>query len=428
MPADASIYGMIRQPEAINPLAQLAQVQQIQGLQNQNRAQQMQFDQAQRAQAEQNKLADLVRSWNADTTDDQRISALKNSGFFQQADTLDKARTERVKTDAAAQEQLMKATKQRLDIAGQAFGAVLANPTLENAHAVLDYLGQNGIFKPEQVQQYKQMTAANPGNIAQLADQAFRASLDAKEQLAKVETKNTGGQTVTQAIDPVTGQVRTINTIQNTQSPDNAATVGAQYAKLQEERRHNSVIESQGGANKPPTGYRWAADGKTLEAIPGGPAGKDNATEGERKAATLLKRLESSQAQLNAALESNPKATKPGMIPSLLEGMGADAAANVMNSPARQRIEAAQLDMLDAALTLGTGAAYTKEQLQGYRKSYFPQIGDDPATIRDKQARLLNVIDAAKIAAGRAAKQVTTAPAAPAAAEPPKVVDFGSLK
>jgi hypothetical protein len=61
------------------------------------------------------------------------------------------------------------------------------------------------------------------------------------------------------------------------------------------------------------------------------------------------------------------------------------------------------MDMLDAALTLGTGAAYTKEQLEGYRKSYFPQIGDTKDNVRDKKDRLANVIKAAKIAAGRAA-------------------------
>jgi hypothetical protein len=69
-------------------------------------------------------------------------------------------------------------------------------------------------------------------------------------------------------------------------------------------------------------------------------------------------------------------------------------------------VEAAQLDMLDAALTLGTGAAYTREQLEGYRQAYFPAYGDEPGTVADKQARLKNVISAANIAAGKAAKLV----------------------
>jgi len=45
---------------------------------------------------------------------------------------------------------------------------------------------------------------------------------------------------------------------------------------------------------------------------------------------------------------------------------------------------------------LGTGAAYTKEQLEGYRKSYFPQIGDSKENILAKQQRLNNVIEDCK--------------------------------
>lgn len=158
-----------------------------------------------------------------------------------------------------------------------------------------------------------------------------------------------------------------------------------------------------GGLGKPPAGYRWTADG-SLEPIPGGPATKGaTATEGERKAGTLLMRLEGSEAQLAQALKDDKDAAKPSLLAQGLRGIGAEALANTSNSPARQRAEAAQLDILDAALTLGTGAAYTREQLEGYRKSYFPQIGDDQATVKDKQARLTNVIQAAKIAAGRAA-------------------------
>jgi hypothetical protein len=168
-----------------------------------------------------------------------------------------------------------------------------------------------------------------------------------------------------------------------------------------------SVTPVQGVATggKPPAGYRWKEGGTNLEPIPGGPADKTAAaSEGERKAATLLTRLEGSQRQLAAALDENPDAATPGVIANSLRAVGAEALANkVATSSERQRVEAAQLDMLDAALTLGTGAAYTREQLEGYRKAYFPQIGDTADTIKDKEARLANIIEAAKISAGRAA-------------------------
>jgi len=128
-------------------------------------------------------------------------------------------------------------------------------------------------------------------------------------------------------------------------------------------------------------------------------------TEGERKASTLLQRMQFSQGQLTQALLDDPNAAKPGLFTSALD-MLSTPAANTLTSEARQRVASAQLDILDAALTLGTGAAYTKDQLEGYRKSYFPQIGDGPQQIKDKKARLENVISAAKIAAGKGAALV----------------------
>jgi hypothetical protein len=128
-------------------------------------------------------------------------------------------------------------------------------------------------------------------------------------------------------------------------------------------------------------------------------------TEGERKAATLLQRLQFSENQLTQALVDDPNAATPGVFTSALNVLSTPA-ANTLTSEARQRVESAQLDILDAALTLGTGAAYTKEQLEGYRRSYFPAIGDGPKQIEDKKARLENVIFAAKIAAGKGAALV----------------------
>lgn len=182
-------------------------------------------------------------------------------------------------------------------------------------------------------------------------------------------------------------------------------------ANLALSRQRLAFDQNNAVAGKAPAGYRFRTDGG-LEFIPGGPAdparnGEKIPSEGERKAATLLQRLNGSQAQLSAVLQTSPGAAKPEIIPAMIGKVAGATPANIATSGPRQQIEAAQLDMLDAALTLGTGAAYTKEQLEGYRKSYFPQIGDDSRTVADKQARLQNVIEAAKIAAGRAGGQAT---------------------
>lgn len=167
----------------------------------------------------------------------------------------------------------------------------------------------------------------------------------------------------------------------------------------------NGILERRGNEWVPIT-----VGGKPVMPKASGAGGMP--TEGERKAATLLQRMQNSEAQLEAALKLDKTAAKPGLASAALRGVGAETLANTITPENRQKVEAAQLDILDAALTLGTGAAYTKEQLEGYRKSYFPQIGDKPNTIKDKQDRLNNVIEAARIAADRAAGRVTAPPPA----------------
>ena len=68
----------------------------------------------------------------------------------------------------------------------------------------------------------------------------------------------------------------------------------------------------------------------------------------------------------------------------------------------RQRVAAAQRELIDALLTLATGAAYNREQLEGQMESYIPKWSDQPGTREDKRAALLGLIQNAKVKAGRA--------------------------
>jgi hypothetical protein len=128
-------------------------------------------------------------------------------------------------------------------------------------------------------------------------------------------------------------------------------------------------------------------------------------TESERKNATLATRLEGALRELETI---GTEEQKPGLMERGLESAGLESMANLSRSESRQRANAAQLDALDAALTLGTGATYTKEQLANFKTQYFPQVNDKPATIREKAARFKQIVDAAKLAAGRAAPVVDT--------------------
>lgn len=131
-------------------------------------------------------------------------------------------------------------------------------------------------------------------------------------------------------------------------------------------------------------------------------------SEGERKAATLASRLNFSVGQLNEAVGADPKAALPNTAAEIARFVSrTDFLPNKINTEQRQIVEAAQEDILDAALTLGTGAAYSREQLAGYKKSFFPQMGDSSATVKTKQERLANLLKSAEVASGRAASQIT---------------------
>jgi hypothetical protein len=138
-------------------------------------------------------------------------------------------------------------------------------------------------------------------------------------------------------------------------------------------------------------------------------------TESQYKAATLAGRLEGALTDLKKIGTENEASLKPEVIPSLLQNgllsyiPGTEMLAGKISSEGRLRAEAAQLDALDAALTLGTGAAYTREQLKGYAKSYFPQVGDGDTVIQEKNDRFSRLVQLARLQAGSAAKNIDEA-------------------
>lgn len=384
MAADASIYGRIQGWEQPNLLAQAAQGAQLSGVIQQNRLAQLQMQEYERARQEAEKARGVYAGFGSDTNANQQ--ALFQAGLGKEALTYGKSAAEAQKAQLEQQAAQFKLAHEKFIAQRNIIGGVKDQASYTQALKAAEALGFDVSNEPAQY---------NPEYVASLGDQART-----QQERMEAELKQRGFD-VTMRGQDITRQ----NSLDSnaTARANNAATVGAtirgQNMTDARQRETNSVA-------KAPPGYRVTADGN-LEPIPGGPAANkaDNATEGERKAATLLTRLDGSLQQLNTAVQSNRGAEKPGLLPSLV-GKASTIAANSITGPERQRVEAAQLDILDAALTLGTGAAYTKEQLEGYRRSYFPQIGDDQSTVRDKQARLDNVVSAARIAAGRAAKSV----------------------
>jgi hypothetical protein len=139
-------------------------------------------------------------------------------------------------------------------------------------------------------------------------------------------------------------------------------------------------------------------------------------TESERTAGYLTTRLKNSFEQYQQVLGEDSTASLPSLRAEIIKGVTrSDYLKNLATPENRQRVEAAQLDMISAALTLSTGAAYTKEELEAQRSTYFPQLGDKPGTIRDKAARLDKLLkEAAMVKAGRSAPGMPSGMNAPA--------------
>jgi len=124
-------------------------------------------------------------------------------------------------------------------------------------------------------------------------------------------------------------------------------------------------------------------------------------TESENTAGYLYTRLQDSIGSLNSILKSDPAAASPSASEIVTEKVLGEDIANKFKSPARQQFIASQRDALAVSLTLVTGAAYNEQQLNDEYRAYFPQYGDDPSTKAFKQKKWENLLNAARIKAGR---------------------------
>ncbi len=156
---------------------------------------------------------------------------------------------------------------------------------------------------------------------------------------------------------------------------------------------------------------------------PATPASGGASTESERLAGYNAGRALGAAKRISTAIESDPEASAPGMLET---AVGRIVDPNILRGEERQRVAAAQRELIDALLTLATGAAYNKEQLEGQMESYIPKWSDEPGTREDKRTALLGLIQNAKIKAGRAwtpemdtaFNQLLTPPSASNAAAP----------
>lgn len=129
-------------------------------------------------------------------------------------------------------------------------------------------------------------------------------------------------------------------------------------------------------------------------------------TEAEKKIATLTTRIAGGLSDITGVLKEAPDAAGPGFVegirgdlnPGGITGM---VSRSIAGAPRRAVVDA-QRDVLDALLTLGTGAAYAPEQLSAAVAAHFPQYGDTADEKKIKQQRFERAVASAKANAGPA--------------------------
>jgi len=226
MALDANIILGVQPPKIMSGDERAANASKLQSLLLGNQEAQMKMQEYQRQRAEEDALKDYYRQ-NPNATGEQ----LRGQGYVKQGFDADKFKGEQAKNQSEIQAKAIETAHKKADLFGQAAGYVKNNPTPENAHGAIDQLASIGALSPEEAAQAHKSVPQDPAGIAAWAAQHYQSALAAKDQLPKIDTQNLGGSHVTQSVDPVTGQVKVLNTMANSQSPDSIASNFRQAAE-----------------------------------------------------------------------------------------------------------------------------------------------------------------------------------------------------
>jgi hypothetical protein len=325
---------------------------------------------------------------------------LLSRGRIKEASDFAKGKADVEKTGVETEYKKIEAAHKRVDLMGQSLGWLRTNPTPENAQMLAEYWATNGVADPQKIQGMLAEVRANPtpAAIARFADMGFRAALSTKEQLPKLQTNNIGGATVTQQFDPVTGKQLGQSAIQNTQSPDNAASVAATMRgqNMTDARSREATAVQRDGVQA----QRDAARMQVLE-TPSGVVLVDKAT-GQSRPATMNgqplpgkpsaateKELVGIRQQNSiidgaiSAVDQTPSAftfrrgtaTMAGAIPESLAGR--------LDSDAERQARSYVFNNVSKVINERAGAAQSAQELARLR-SFLPAETDNAAQIKSK--------------------------------------------
>ena len=394
---------------------------QLQGLTRQNALADLMGQQQRQtmadSDADRNALRALAAGWTADTTTDQRVAGLRNSGragLMGQADALEKSALERKKAEAAAGKDQAETLGKQLEAMKFLSQSVLASPTPQNAALAVDaFERMTGRQMPEERQRLAQLQTPE-----QVRQWAAGHSLKADELIPKLQMFSTGKQQVPVDMNSITNpnpQALTMTTTPGedltaqTSRANNAATVGATIRgqNLTDARARDAnsltreanatVYDAERGVlvNK---GTGLARPAATMDGKPLGAKDKDP-TEGERNAAGFSQRMTEATKLLDQ-FEKTGRPTYGTQAAGSLPVVGASLQRSAMNAD-QQRYRQAQEDWVRAKLRKESGAAIGHDEMANEIATYFPQPGDLPETVAQKRQARAVANDAMVKSAGR---------------------------
>ena len=190
MPLDPNIALQVGQPiKPIDPMAAYGQVLTLKNLIDQQQMNGLQMQHAQRAADKEMRLADLARSAGGDTEKFQRgYFEIDPLGATELGIKNKKAGFEQTKMEREAEEAKYKMLGKRIELVGQALGALPDNPTYEQAVAASRWLTSQGIQHDESE------IPKDPALLPDYIQQQRTRALSAKEQLEANRPRSQLGQ------------------------------------------------------------------------------------------------------------------------------------------------------------------------------------------------------------------------------------------
>jgi len=253
---------------------------------------------------------------------------------------------------------------------------------------------RKGYWGMQDAQQQVATIPQDPAQFQQWKQQQLAQILAAEKQLPTVQTRNTGGNTDTMAINPLTGVPTVTGSVRNTQSPDNAANNARMAADAAAARAQSASqfgqrlsFDRERAANPSPVkaGPMSATLQKEL-------LESDDAAQSSNAVISTLTQALGINKQAYSGYLAKPRATLMSNLPGQSEG--ADATINLDNMMTGQALE---------SLKSTFGAAPT----EGERRILMDMQASADKTPQQREEIINRAIAAAKRRGAYAAKKAS---------------------